>query len=230
MKLNVLILILIVTAVPALRASDQAIYFERIEFRGVRNIDKYELIRSSKAMISGKGILVYMDSLKRVLDSSVIIKSYNLGIEGSQLVITVQEKYPLFMLLKVEKNISVPCLSDENGNIIDSGRFFSTDMPIIIGQKDFFDSGENGNIIRGLFENLVRIHNESKDFAAELEEIEIVSAEELRVKLRSRKTEFMVKNDMNGLKKIEKTAAYLDAAGTYPGTVDLRYKRTLIRQ
>ena len=220
----------LIAAVSALSATDQAIYVERIEFRGIKNLDKFEVVRSSKAMVSEKGILVNVDSLKGVLDSNVMIKNYDVNIEGSQLVITVDEKYPLFMVLMVEKNLSVPCLSDEKGNVIDSGRFFGTDMPIIIVQKVFFDNEDNRVYVRGLFENLLRINTGSRDFANELEEVEVYSAGELRVKLKNRKTEFMVKNDIRGFKKIEKTAAYLDAAGTYPGTVDLRYKRTLIRQ
>lgn len=226
-KILVLIFIFIVSSVSA---SDQAVFVERIEFRGIKNIDKYEVVRNSKAMVSEKGILVNIESLKSVLDSSIMIKNYDVSMEGRQLIVTVDEKYPLFMLLMVEKNISVPSLSDEKGNVIDSGRFFSTDMPIIIVQKVLFDN-EDGKIhVRGIFENLLKIHTENRDFAGELEEVEIYSAKELRVKLKNRKTEFMIKNGINGFRRIEKTAAYLDAAGTYPGAVDLRYKRALIRQ
>ncbi len=230
MKLKTFIIILFVTAVSLASASDQAVYFERIEFRGIKNLDKYEVVRNSKAMVSDKGILINIDSMKEVLDRHVMVKKYDLNVDGRQLVITVDERYPLFMLLIVEKNLSVPCLSDEKGNLIDSGRFFCTDMPIIIIQKLFFDNVDKKVHVMELFENLIKTQSENRDFSAELEEIELITAEEIRVKLRNRKTEFMVKNNIRGFKRIEKTAAYLDAAGKYPGTVDLRYIRTLIRQ
>ena len=230
MKLRGLIPLLFISIVSVVSASDQSVYVERIEFRGIKNLDKYEVVRNSKAMVSDKGILINMESLKEVLDSNILIEKYDLSMEGRQLVITVNERYPIFMLLMVEKNISVPCISDEKGNVIDSGRFFGTDMPIIIVQKVFFDNEDQKILVRKLFENLLKIHSENSDFAGELEEVEIFSGGELRIKLKNRKTEFRIKNEMKGFKKIEKTAAYLDAAGTYPVTVDLRYKRTLIRQ
>ena len=210
-------------------ASDQSLYVERIEFRGIKNADKYEIVRNSKAMASEKGIFVNVDNLKAVLENNVMVRKFDVSVDGRQLTVTVDERYPLFMLLIVEKNISVPTLSDEKGNIIDSGRFFQTDMPIIILRKDFFEDEDGRARLIVLFNDLSGINSGNRDFAAELEEVEIYSAEELRVRLRNRKTEFMIKNDINGFKRIEKTAAYLDAAGTYPGSVDLRHKRALIR-
>ena len=79
-----------------------------------------------------------------------MIENYDVDIENSLLIITVDEKYPLFMVLRVEKNISVPCLVDEKRNVLDSGRFFRTDMPIIIVEKDFFENDKNSVYIKGI--------------------------------------------------------------------------------
>ena len=71
-------------------------------------------------------------------------------------------------------------------------------------------------ILKGLFDNLLQLGREKSDFAGELAEIEIYPGRELRVKIKNRKTDFIIKNDLNGFKKIEKSAAYLDAVNTYP--------------
>ena len=213
-----------------LSASDSLVFFERIEFRGVKNLDKYEIIRNAKAKVSEKGIVIDVDYLKEVMDSSVMIENYDVDIENNLLIITVEEKYPLFMVLRVEKNISMPCLVDEKRNVIDSGRFFRIDMPIIIVEKEFFENEDNSSYIRGLFDSLVQIGKEKSDFAGEIAEIEIYPGRDLRVKLKSRKTDFIIKNDLNGFRKIEKSAAYLDAVNTYPERLDLKDKRVLIRQ
>jgi hypothetical protein len=206
-------------------ASESSIYVERIEFRGVKNIDKYEIIRNSKAKVTEKGIVIDVDYLKEVM-----IENYDVDIENNLLIITVEEKYPLFMVLRVEKNISVPCLVDENRNVVDSGRFFSTDMPIIIVEKDFFENEDNSLYLKGLFDNLSQLARERSEFSGELAEIEVYNGKDLRVKLKSRKTDFIIKNDLNGFRKIEKSAAYLDAVNTYPETINLNDKRILIRQ
>ena len=229
LKRTILLLFFILTPA-AVSASDSPAYVERIEFRGVKNIDKYEIIRNSKAKVSEKGILIDLASLKEVMDHSIMIENYDVDIENNLMIITVEEKYPLFMVLEVEKNISVPCLVDEKRNVLDSGRFFRTDMPIIIVEKEFFENENNGEYLRGLFDSLTLLIKEKNDFASELAEVEIYSGRELRVKLKSRKTDFIIKNELNGFRKIEKSAAYLDAVNTYPETLDLKDKRVLIRQ
>ena len=231
MKLNRIILtLIIILASAALSASDSSLYVERIEFRGIKNIDKYEIIRNSKAKISDKGIVINTDLLKQVMNSSVMIENYDLDIKKNLLVVTVEEKYPLFMMLRVEKNISIPCLVDEKINVLDTGRFFRTDMPIIIADKDFFENESNAACIKGLFDNLAEIGRNKSDFKGELSEIEIYNGGDLRVKLKNRKTDFLIKNDMNGFRKIEKCAAYLDDINSYPERLDLKDKRILIRQ
>jgi hypothetical protein len=227
---RIILLIIFTLSAAAVSGSDSMVYFERIEFRGVKNVDKYEIIRNAKAKVSEKGIVIDVDYLKEVMDSSIMIENYDVDIENNLLIITVEEKYPLFMVLKVEKNISVPCLVDEKRNVLDSGRFFRTDMPIIIVEKDFFENDDNFSYLKGLFDNLTQIGNEKSNFSGELAEIEIYPGRDLRVKLKSRKTDFIIKNELNGFRKIEKSAAYLDAVNTYPERLDLKDKRVLIRQ
>ncbi len=222
--------VIIAFAVAAPAASDSPVYIERIEFKGIKNVDKYEIVRNSRAKVSEKGIIIDINSLKEVMNGSVMINNYDVDVENNTLIITVTEKYPLFMVLKVEKNISIPCLVDENRNVLESGRFFKTDMPIIIAEKEFFDNEKNNFYFKSLFDSLSWLLREKGDFAGELSEIEIRENMDLRIKLKSRKTGFIVKNDLKGFIKIEKSAAYLDAVNTYPEMLDLRDKRVLIGQ
>jgi len=227
---KIILLIVFTLTSAVVYASDSSIYVERIEFRGVKNIDKYEIIRNAKAKVSEKGIIIDVDYLKQVMNGSIMIENYDVDIENNLMIITVEEKYPLFMVLRVEKNISVPCLIDEKRNVLESGRFFRTDMPIIIVDRDFFENEDNDLFLKGLFDNLSQLVREKNDFAGELAEIKISSGRDLMVRLKSRKTDFIIKNDLNGFRKIEKSAAYLDAVNTYPEIIDLNDKRILIRQ
>jgi len=227
---RVILLIFFTFSAASLTGSDSSIYVERIEFRGVKNVDKYDIIRNARAKVSEKGIIIDVEYLKEVMNGSVMIENYDVDIENNLMIITVEEKYPLFMVFRVEKNISVPCLVDEKINVLDSGRFFRTDMPIIITEKEFFESDGGSEYVKGLFENLLQLGRERTLFAGELAEIEIIHGRDLRVKLKSRKTDFIIKNDLNGFKKIEKSAAYLDAVNFYPESLNLKDKRVLIRQ
>ncbi|MCL2154539.1 MAG: hypothetical protein FWH53_02620 [Leptospirales bacterium] len=221
----VLILLFSVSAI----SSDTLIDVKGIEFRGIKNVDKTEIIKKSNARTSKGGILIDIQSLKSVMDSDVKIKDYNLIVDKKILIISVEEVYPLFMIFRVDKEISVPCLVDENRNVLYSGRFFKTDMPIIIIEKNFLEDASSSEFINILFSNLIHIAKTSRGFAEELAEIKINRDMDLIVTLKNRKTYFIIKNSLSGFKKIEKSAAYLDSVNTYPEVINLNDRRALIR-
>ena len=204
-------------------------FFEKIEFRGVKNLDRFNVIRMSRAKSNSKGIIIDTDSLKDVLEKNIMVKNSTLSREGAALIVDIEEKYPLFTALLVDKQQSIPVLLDENMNIIESGLFFRTDMPIIILGREYADSDEGKNTLLSLFEVLKTLKNGKNVFVDELEEIKMDSPAELKVKLKKRKTLFVIKNELNGFVRLEKTAAYLDAAARYPEYLDLRGNMVLVR-
>lgn len=203
--------------------------FEKIEFRGAKNLDRYNVIRMSRAKANNKGIIIDTDSLKETLEKNVMVKSSSLTREGNSLVVEVEEKYPLFMTMLVDKQQSIPALFDEKMNLIESGLFFRTDMPIIISGREYSESDEGTQTLLSLFELLKTLKNERGSIVDELEEVKIDTPAELKVKLRKRKTLFVIKNELNGFVRLEKTAAYLDAALRYPEFLDLRGNMVLVR-
>ena len=204
-------------------------FFEKIEFRGVKNLDRFNVIRMSRAKSNSKGIIIDTDSLKDVLEKYIMVKNSTLSREGAALIVDIEEKYPLFTALLVDKQQSIPVLLDENMNIIESGLFFRTDMPIIILGREYADSDEGKNTLLSLFEVLKTLKNGKNVFVDELEEIKMDSPAELKVKLKKRKTLFVIKNELNGFVRLEKTAAYLDGAVRYPEFLDLRGNMVLVR-
>jgi hypothetical protein len=70
------------------------------------------------------------------------------------------------MLLVVDDNQSVPTLLMKKINIVESGLFFKTDMPIIILQRNFLDAEEGYSALLNLFERLKNL----KDREAYLQE------------------------------------------------------------
>jgi len=162
--------------------------------------------------------------MRKIIIVSVIL--FSVSVNGSD----AQEKvYPVFMVFKVDKDISVPCLVDGNVNVIDSGKFFKTDMPIIIIEKKFLEDTRNNEYIKVLFNNLIWITQSRWIIAEELAEIKINRDMGLTVTLKNRRTDFIIKNSLSGFKKIEKSAAYLDAVNTYPEVINLEGKKALIR-
>lgn len=227
---GVILIILLLMSASVLGGADDPAYVERIEFKGVKNIDRYEIIRSAKGKASGKGILIEIKTLKEVLKSNILIKNYDIDMGNGSLTISIEEKYPVFMLLVADKSISTPCLVDENSDIIETGLFFKNDMPIIIVDRAFYGDKRNTPFVKELLANLKQLRQAGSPLADELSEIEVQAGGGLRISLKSRKTVFYATNEPKSFKKIEKSAAYLDAVNVYPASLDLKDKRILIRE
>lgn len=212
------------------RAGAETVMFPgKVEFRGIINLSAAGIVKKAGIRRSGKGIAVDMDLLRQVMDASLLISSYTIESENGNLVVNVQEKYPLYMFLVVDKDLSVPVLADENLNIIVSGSFFSIDMPIIIVKRQVFDRGMDSGELESLLGNLKQVKTGNSLFCGEIREIEITEEGSLRVFLKNRRTGFIISNTMNGFRRLEKTAGYLDAVNRYPDSLDLRDDRVLVK-
>ena len=220
-------IVFMLCAVPA--KTEMAAFPGKIEFRGAINLSGQEIVRRAGIKSQGKGFLVDMDLLKQVLDSSEMISSYKMSSENGNLVVTVQEIYPLFMFFVIDKELSVPVLVDDNMNVIVSGKFFETDMPVIIVRRQEFDRGLDNMDLEILLGSLRQLKAGKSVLCGELQEIEIAGENTLRVLLRNRKTRFTMWNSMAGFRRLDRTAALLDQAGRYPDSIDLRDDSVLVK-
>ena len=158
-----------------------------------------------------------------------MISSYNIETANGNLVVTVKEIYPLFIFFVVDKELSVPVLVDDNMNVIISGKFFETDMPIIIVRRQQFDQGLANMDIETLLVSLKQLKAVEKVLCGELQEIEITGENTVRVLLRNRRTRFTMWNSMSGFQRLNRAAALLDQAGRYPDSIDLRDDSVLVK-
>lgn len=218
---------LMLCAVPAM--TETAVFPGNIEFRGTINVSGREIVRRSGVKSQGKGFSVDMDLLKQVLDSNRMISSYTIENANGNLVVNVRELYPIFMFFVVDKELSVPVLVDDNINVLASGSFFETDMPIIIVRRQEFDQGADNIEIRNLLGSLKQLKAGKTVLSGELQEIEITGKNTVKVLLRGRRTRFLMWNSMSGFRRLERTAALLDQAGRYPDSIDLRDDSVLVK-
>jgi hypothetical protein len=218
---------LMLCALPAVTGTVE--FQGNIEFRGTINVSGREIVRRAGIKSQGKGFAVDMDLLKQVLDSNRMISSYTIDNANGNLVVNVRELYPLFMFFVVDKELSVPVLVDDNMNVLASGSFFETDMPVIIVRRQEFDQGADNTEIGNLLGSLKQLKAGKTGLSGELQEIEITGKNTLRVLLRGRRTSFTMWNSMSGFRRLERTAALLDQAGRYPDSIDLREDSVLVK-
>ncbi len=208
---------------------EDVITVAKLEIRGLVNLDRLDIMKDVRTGVKDNKILIDVDSLKSELEKNILVKDYRLSGEKDTLVITVAEKYPVFNIVIFDENQSIPYLVDRSLNILDSGRFFKTDMPIITAERMLFETGTGRKIAAEIIKNLVEIKKHNVVLSGELSEIDVYSAESLTVKLKNRKTVFLVKNSYSGFMKLEKAAAFLDKRDNYPQNIDLRDDMVLVR-
>lgn len=209
--------------------TETVVFPGKIEFRGTINVSGHDIVRRAGIKNRGNGFSADMDVLKQVLDSDERISSYTIGSSNGILVVNIQERYPLFMFFVVDKELSVPVLVDDNMNVIVSGRFFETDMPIIIVRRQEFEQGSDSVELENLLGSLRKLRSGKSVICGELQEIELAGENTLRVLLRSRRTRFTLWNSMAGFRRLDRTAALLDQYGRYPDSIDLRDDSVLVK-
>ena len=208
---------------------EDVITVAKLEIRGLVNLDRLDIMKDVRTGVKDNQILIDVDSLKSELEKNILVKDYRLSGEKDTLVITVAEKYPVFNIVIFDENQSIPYLVDRSLNILDSGRFFKTDMPIIKAERVLFETGAGRKTAAGIVKKLVKIKRQNSLLANELAEIDINSMESLNVSLKNRRTVFFIKNSYSGFMRLEKTASFLDKKKKYPHSIDLRDNMVLVR-
>lgn len=227
--MRIFFLLIILFSVPVYAAAEDLISVAKIEIRGLVNLDRVDIMRNVRTGVKDNQIIIDLDSLKKELGKNILVSGFNLSSESETLVISVREKYPVFNLMIVDENQSIPYLVDMKLNIIESGSFFKTDMPIIIAERELFDRGAGRKIVSDIISILVQVKDEKSPLPGELTEVHIDSPDELRVMLKNRRTVFFMRNRYSEFLKLEKTAAFLDKSGNYPRSIDLRGDMVLVR-
>ena len=222
-------IIIILSFIPIYGAGEDLVSVERIEISGLVNLDRVDVMRNVRTGVKDNKIIIDLESLKRELEGNTLVSGFNFSSEAETLVISIREKYPVFNLMIVDENQSVPYLVDGRLNILESGRFFKTDMPIIIAERELFDKGAGRRIVSEIITILLKVKEDKSSLSGELTEINIDSPDELRVTLKNRRTVFVMKNRYSDYLKLEKTAAFLDKRGNYPESLDLRDDIILVR-
>ncbi len=209
-------------------AGDQ-VSVKSIHLKGLKNINKFDVLRNVKTSISGGMINIDLDSLKSALDGEVMIDNYILKKENNVLVVDIIERYPLYVVVFSGKGESVPCLVDSRMRIIKSGFFFMTDMPIIEVKSEKTENEKDFSGIAGVAEVLEKINRTNKKLLSELRCLTVQEDRKILVSLRGRRTRLLIDRSEKGFLKLDGALKVLDGREIYPEFLDLTKEIVLIR-
>jgi hypothetical protein len=190
-----------------------------IEFRGLKYLSRYEIISAVPAKIERDGIVIDVDGLREYLKGSPYVKSFRVKEERGRIAVTVTENEPALVIALKKKGAIISFELDERLRILSSRGVSAFDRPVIIISEDDTPGGELSRRVKGLLSLVLELGRRGLPVFREIDEIDLSAKPNAVVKLRGRKTRFVVEPDREHLSALNYIAGYLDGRGRYPDEV-----------
>jgi hypothetical protein len=199
-----------------------------IEFKGLKLMSKYDIIRGSRIKAVNDGIAIDMDSLEKTLSGNTFIKSYRVEENRGRLVVSVVEKKPVLIMSVAGSGGSTLYELDAGHAILSKNNVHTDHVPVLFVSADDIATDAATGRIKNLFSALARAQGRNAVVYRELSEI-YFAGNGIRVILRGRKTGFIMKPDDTGFLKLKYIVGYCDHAEQYPEEINLSDNEVVVR-
>ncbi len=220
---------LIIIALDTSEAASKIREVREFEFRGLKNLSRYELMRDSGLSVKGKKIIVDMLLFEEKLSSIGIIDSFNINIRDGRLIVSVIEKEPFASFALVNNGRTVLFEVGRDFSMISKNGKYSHENPlVVIGREDLPD-GKLSERVKRLCSLLDLIREKHKTIFYELREVCVCKNGIIKIILKNRITEFFMTSSEINFKRLKYVAGYLDRKRHYPGRLHITGNRIAIR-
>ncbi len=200
-------------------AVGNVIRVETIDFRGLNYLSKYEIIRDVPVKLEENAIIIDVDALKKVLDSSRMIKSFKIVQKEGKLVVFVVENKPAFLVALEKDSRLIPFELDDSLNILSASTIHADDIPlVVISEKDIIQNRFSERILR-VFQIIRYLRSNEVPLLREITEIDCTHMNFIRVKVNGRRTVFTCNSKTGHFMTINYILGYLDSKGSYPDKI-----------
>jgi hypothetical protein len=217
-KIKFIIIIVMMLSISAAFAKNDLKIFNSIEFKGTNYLSKYEIIDSAKIAIKGKNLLVDMNSLERGLNDIPMVKSYKIIENNQRLIISITENRPIFLISVSNEGKNLLFEMDNEFRIISANRVHASGMPLIIISQEDIKAGRISSRAKTLLNTIYALQTKSLPVIKEIIEMDFTDGQRLKIMLKSRRTVFIIKPDIDSFNKLNYAAGYFDRIKYYPNT------------
>jgi len=199
-----------------------------IEFKGLKLMSKYDIIRGSGIESLTEGFAVDMGSLEKALSGNLFIKSYRVEESRGRLIVSLIEKKPELIMSVARGERSVLYELDADHSIISKNNVHTDRVPVLkFTAGDIAADAATGRI-KDLFSVLARVRGRNRIVYQELSEIHF-TGNGIGVMLRGRKTVFIMKPDETDFLKLKYIVGYCDHEEQYPEEINLSGNEVIVR-
>jgi hypothetical protein len=192
-----------------------------IEFRGLRLLSKYDIVRGVRFRAVDRGIVIDMDSLEKALSGNSFLSSYRVEESRGRLIVTVAEKKPV-LIMAVEGKGGCSLYELDADHAVISRNCVHTDLvPVLYARAGKSGAGTILSLLAGI---------RKRDAALYREISEIYPAgSAVRVLLRGRRTGFILKPEEQEFIKLKYIAGYCDRTERSPEEINLSGNPVVVR-
>lgn len=199
-----------------------------VEFRGLDLLSKYDVIRGARIKAAGDGIIVDVESVELVLSRNSFLASYNVKETGGRLVISVEEKKPA-LIVAVERGGKTDLYElDAAGAVISKNEVHTGRVPVLVIGGGGFPGGAATSRTRSLIGLMALVRRTNPALYRELAEVSAVDGA-LSVRLRGRKTEYILDPEAGDFTRLAYVAGYCDRRERYPDEINLTGNAVIVR-
>ena len=229
MRIGIIAILFMYLSAAGAAGAEDARKVKAVQFRGLKLLSKYDIIRGVRLKAVENGIVIDMESLGTALANNHFIKSYQVEEIGGNLVVSVREKSPSHIVVVAKGGIASIYELDADNTIISKNDVHASNLPILyITDREINSDAIQGGVKR-LFEVLARVKIKNVRIYRELSEIYFMG-EKIRVILRGRKTEFVLAPGENEFKKLQYITGYLDRAKKNPDEIIISDNAAIMRR
>jgi len=210
-------------------ASNDIRKIKTIEFKGLKYLSKYEIIKMIDIRWKKNNIIIDIESLKKALEKLSLIKRYRIKILKKHLLVIIDERNPKF-LLAVRDNIRIiPFELDENLRIISLNRVHAFDKPLIIISDAEIIDGEISPELKKFLHLLLEVKYSNLAIFKEISEIDFSNNKKIKLLLKGRRTCITMRAKLENFFKLNYAIGYFDNSMYYPKTLEISDNSVLFK-
>lgn len=200
-----------------------------IEFKGLNNIGKNEILSRVDYRAGDDGILINFNSLDEVLKKLPLIRAYKISEEGDRLIVDISEHEISFLVAIKSRQRIIPLEIDGRARILSVNRVHVYDIPMLTIPASEMNGDRFSNRFRKIIGILNQASMENPSLFREIREIDLTDYPRVDIMLRGRRTRFTARMDKDSFYTMKYMLGYLDNAKYYPRVVEHYGDRSVMK-
>ena len=203
--------------------------FSSVNFNGIKNISKYEIVKAAGIRVTSEEIFVNTDKLRKALAENTLIESFSIDAGSSRLSITVVEKNVSACIAVKVKDTVIPVLVGDDFAVIAVAKAADVPGPLFVVNNSEIIGNSMSVKYQDMYKLMKQLSFKYPTLYKEIEEVALLSDGSIEIGLKVRPVRCRMQGNFQNLRRLNYILGYMDAAGVYPDFLEINGDSVVIR-